>query len=162
MFIYGRLNSNSLFLASNDETSNFEPNRAFTRFTKLLIKQTQTSFYRKSNKLHIFICSYFSNRTPYLWLWTIKLQTYFYPSLISIACRNPTQNNTWWSRLLTLLLQQQTYCLALWSMVQTLFCTFLSFFLSSGWTNLFRKHSSHPYNLTQIEFQTQFACANTQ
>ena len=162
MFIYGRLNSNSLFLASNDETSNFEPNRAFTRFTKLLIKQTQTSFYRKSNKLehvHILviehpICGF---EQP-----NIKLQTYFDPSLISIACRNPTQNNTWWSRLLTLLLQQQTYCLALWSMVQTLFCTFLSFFLSSGWTNLFRKHSSHPYNLTQIEFQTQFACANTQ
>ena len=30
----------TLFLASNSRTSNFEPNRAFTRFTKLLIELT--------------------------------------------------------------------------------------------------------------------------
>ena len=43
MFIYWLSNSNTLFLSSNDRTSNFEPNRAFTRFTKLLNEQTQTS-----------------------------------------------------------------------------------------------------------------------
>ena len=37
---------------------NFEPNRAFTRFTKLLIKLTRTSFFRTSNELepvHLFV-----------------------------------------------------------------------------------------------------------
>ena len=51
MFIYWWLNSNKLFLASNDQTSNLEPNRAFIRFIKLLIELTGTSFFRTSNEL---------------------------------------------------------------------------------------------------------------
>ena len=51
MFIYWWLNSNKLFLASNDQTSNLEPNRAFIRFMKLLIELTGTSFFRTSNEL---------------------------------------------------------------------------------------------------------------
>ena len=51
MFICWWSNSNTLFLASNERTSNIEPNRAFARFTKLLIELTRTSFFRTSNKL---------------------------------------------------------------------------------------------------------------
>ena len=51
VFIYWWSNSNTLFLASNDWTSNFEPNRAFTRFTKLHIELTRTSFFRTSKEL---------------------------------------------------------------------------------------------------------------
>ena len=36
------LNSNTLFLALNEQTSNIEPNRAFTTFTELLIELTRT------------------------------------------------------------------------------------------------------------------------
>ena len=43
--------THSLFLASNDRTSNFERNRALTIFTKLLIELTRTSFFRTSNEL---------------------------------------------------------------------------------------------------------------
>ena len=50
MFIYWWSNSNTIILASNDRTSNLKPNRAFTRFTKLLTELTQTSFYRTSNE----------------------------------------------------------------------------------------------------------------
>ena len=39
------------FEPSNDRTSNFEPNRAFTTLTKSLIELTQTSFFRTSNEL---------------------------------------------------------------------------------------------------------------
>ena len=38
VFICWWSNSNTLFLASNDRTSNFEPNRAFTTLTKSLIR----------------------------------------------------------------------------------------------------------------------------
>ena len=51
VFIYWWSNSNTLFMASNDRTSNFEPNRAFTRFTKLLFELTRTSLFRTSNEL---------------------------------------------------------------------------------------------------------------
>ena len=51
VFIYWWSNSNTLFLASNDWTSNFKPNRAFTRFTKLLFEVTRTSLFRTSNEL---------------------------------------------------------------------------------------------------------------
>ena len=51
MFICWWSNSNTLFLASNDQTSNFEPNTVFTTFTKLLIELTRTSFFRTSNEL---------------------------------------------------------------------------------------------------------------
>ena len=40
-------------LASNDRTSNLKPNRAFTRFTKLLTELTQASFFRTSNELKL-------------------------------------------------------------------------------------------------------------
>ena len=50
-FFEHQTNSNTLFLASNEWTSNFKPNRDFTRFTKLLIKLTQKSFFRTSNEL---------------------------------------------------------------------------------------------------------------
>ena len=51
VFICWWSNSNTLFLASNDRTSNFEPNRAFTTLTKSLIELTRTSFFRTSNEL---------------------------------------------------------------------------------------------------------------
>ena len=38
-------------LASNERTSNNEPNRPFTRFSNLLMELTQTSFFRTSNQL---------------------------------------------------------------------------------------------------------------
>ena len=34
-------------MASNDRSLNFEPNRAVTRFTKLIIKLTPTSFFKR-------------------------------------------------------------------------------------------------------------------
>ena len=55
VFIYLWSNSNTLFLALNDRTSNFEPNRAFTRFTKLLIKLTGTSFFEHRTNSNLFI-----------------------------------------------------------------------------------------------------------
>ena len=51
VFICWWSNSNTLFLASNDRTSNFEPNSAFTTLTKSLIELTRTSFFRTSNEL---------------------------------------------------------------------------------------------------------------
>ena len=57
-FIFWWLNWNTLFFALNNWTSNFKPNRAFTRFTKLLIELTRTSFFRTSIKLesvHILV-----------------------------------------------------------------------------------------------------------
>ena len=49
-------------------------NRTFTRFTKSLIEQYQTSFFR--NIEHTQTCSSFANRTrtPYFCLWTIELR----------------------------------------------------------------------------------------
>ena len=41
-------------LASNKQTFNMESERAFTRFTKLLIKPTRTSFFQTSNELEHF------------------------------------------------------------------------------------------------------------
>ena len=66
VFIYWWSNSNTLFLASNDRTSNFEPKRAITRFTKLLLELTRTSneLERIGNR----------TRTPYFWLRTIEHQ----------------------------------------------------------------------------------------
>ena len=67
VFIYWWSNSNTLFLASNEQTSNIKPNRAFTKFTKLLIELTQTSFFRTSNELehvHLLVIE--------LWSWTIS------------------------------------------------------------------------------------------
>ena len=60
VFMHWWSNSNILFLASIDRTSNFEPNRAFTRFTKLFFELTQTSLFWTSNELervHLFLAS---------------------------------------------------------------------------------------------------------
>ena len=64
----GRSNSNIIFRTSNElervhilvielehpffgfERTNIEPNRAFTKFTRLLIELTRTSFFRTANK----------------------------------------------------------------------------------------------------------------
>ena len=51
MFINWWFNSNTLFLASNELTSNFQPNRAFTGITKSLIDLTWTSFFQTSDQL---------------------------------------------------------------------------------------------------------------
>ena len=64
VFIYWYSNSNTRFLASNDRTSNFEPNRAFTRFTKSLIQLTRTSLFRTN--LNMFIYWYSNSNTLFL------------------------------------------------------------------------------------------------
>ena len=83
VFIYWWSNSNTLFLASNDRTSNFEPNRAFTRFTKSLFELTPTSLFRTSNELervHLLVIklkhSIFGFERSNIELWTL-----FHPSL---------------------------------------------------------------------------------
>ena len=43
-----------LFLASNEQTSNIEPNRDFTIFTKLLIEQTRTSVFENQMNSNMF------------------------------------------------------------------------------------------------------------
>ena len=53
VFICWWSNSNTLFLALNDRTSNFEPNRAFTKFSKLLIEQNQTSVFQTLKELRL-------------------------------------------------------------------------------------------------------------
>ena len=53
-FFEHRMNSNTLFLASNNQTSNFELDKAFTRFTKLLFELTRTSLFRKPKELERF------------------------------------------------------------------------------------------------------------
>ena len=58
------------------QTSNFKPNKAFIRFTKLFIKLTRTSFFRTSNKLqrgYLLVIEH--TRTPYFWLLMIEHQT---------------------------------------------------------------------------------------
>ena len=54
--------------------TNIEPNKAFTRFTKLLIELTWPSFF---NIKQTRSCSSIGNRiwTPYFWLWWIEHQT---------------------------------------------------------------------------------------
>ena len=67
------------------EPSNIEPNRAITRFTKLHIKQTQTSFFPTLNKLegiHLLVIklqhpNFAFERS------NIELQTWFDPSLVN-------------------------------------------------------------------------------
>ena len=83
VFIYGWSNSNTQFLASNGRTSNFEPNRAFTRFTKLLIELTRTSFFRTSNELervHLLIIELEHPIFGFEWS-NMELWTLFDPSL---------------------------------------------------------------------------------
>ena len=51
VFIYWQANSNALFLVLNEQALNIKPNRAITRFARLLIVQTWTSFFWTSNEL---------------------------------------------------------------------------------------------------------------
>ena len=52
-----------------------EHNRAFTRFTKLLIKLTQTSFFLNIERTQMCSSSGNQTRTPYFYLPTIEHQT---------------------------------------------------------------------------------------
>ena len=90
-FIKQQTNSNIIFLTSNEfehplfdlEQSNFEPNRAFTRFTKLLIKLSNSNIiFTNSNIIFTNIewtrtSSSIGNRTrtPYFCLRTIEHPT---------------------------------------------------------------------------------------
>ena len=70
VFIYWWSNLNTLFLALDYRTSNFEPNRAFTAYRT----ESNISF---SNIERTQTCSSFGNRTrtPYFWLRTIEHRT---------------------------------------------------------------------------------------
>ena len=72
-----------LFLASNDRTFNFEPNRAFTKFTKLLFELTQTSIFLTSNEIervHLLVIELQHHIFDFERL-NIELRTLFDPSL---------------------------------------------------------------------------------
>ena len=73
MFFYWWSNSNTLFLASNDLISSFEPDRAFTRFTKML----QHQFFKHQTNSNMFI---FGRRT-YFWLLVHRTSNLMGPSL---------------------------------------------------------------------------------
>ena len=71
-------------MALDDPTSNFRPNREFTRFTKLLIELTGTLFFRTSNKLkhvHLLVIEF---KFPIFGFERSKteLRTLFDPSLL--------------------------------------------------------------------------------
>ena len=68
--------------ASNDRTSNFEANRAFTRFTKLLIELIGTLFFQTLNKLEHVHLLVIELKHPIFGLRTIEHLTFFNPSLI--------------------------------------------------------------------------------
>ena len=87
MFICWWSNSNTLFLASNDRTSNFEPNTVFTTFTKLLIELTWTSFSRTSNELERVHLIVIELKHPIFGFErsNFELRTLFDPSLSIIA-----------------------------------------------------------------------------
>ena len=87
MFIYWWSNSNTLFLASNDRTSNFELNRAFTRFTKLLFELTRTSLFRTWNELERVHLLAIELEHPIFGLerLNIEFRTLFDPSLIVMS-----------------------------------------------------------------------------
>ena len=84
VFICWWSNSNTLFLASNDRTSNFKPNIAFTTWTKSLIELTWTSFFRTSNKLKRVHLMVIERKHPIFGFErsNIKLWALFDPSLI--------------------------------------------------------------------------------
>ena len=83
VFIYWWSNSKTLFLASNDPTLNFKPNRAFTTFTKLLIELTRTSFFRTLNELeHVHLMGIKLEHPIFSFeLLNIDVRTLFNPSL---------------------------------------------------------------------------------
>ena len=62
VFIYWWSNSNTWIL------SNIEPNRAFTRFTKSLIKLTRTSFFEHRKISNVFITYILVIEVPLKWL----------------------------------------------------------------------------------------------
>ena len=74
VLMYWWSNIKTLFLALNDRTSNFEANRAFSRFTKLPIELTRASF---SNIEQTQTCLSIDNQigTPMFWLRTIEHRT---------------------------------------------------------------------------------------
>ena len=76
MFIYWWSNS-------NERTSNIEPNRAFTTFTKLLIELTRTSFFRTLNELeHVHLMGIKLEHPIFSFeLLNIDVRTLFNPSL---------------------------------------------------------------------------------
>ena len=87
VFIYWWSNLNTIFLASNKQTSNLT-NRALTRFTKLLIELTGTSFFRTSNELervHLMVIELehpiFAFERSNIERSNIELRTLFDPSL---------------------------------------------------------------------------------
>ena len=87
VFIYWWSNLNTWILASNEWTSNIKPKRpsftTFTRFTKLLIKQTWTSSFRTSNELERvhFLVIEFKHPIFGFKQSNIELRTQFNPSL---------------------------------------------------------------------------------
>ena len=85
MVIYWWSNSNTLFLALNNQTLNFEPNRAFIRFTKLLIEPTRTSFFQTSHEIeHVHLLVIELKYPIFGFKWSnIELQTLFDPSIWS-------------------------------------------------------------------------------
>ena len=83
LFIHWWSNSNTLFLALNDRTSNFEPNRAFNRFTKLLFELNWTSLFWTSNELervHLLVIELEHPIFGFEWS-NIELPKLFDPSL---------------------------------------------------------------------------------
>ena len=68
------------------EQMNIEPNRTFTKFTKLLIELTRTSFFRTSNELERVHLMVIELEHPIFGFErsNIKLRTLFDPSLESI------------------------------------------------------------------------------
>ena len=80
VFIYQWSNLNTLFLASNERTSNIELNRPSLDLLNFLRTDSNIIF---SNVERTRTCSSIRNRTrtPYFWLLTIELRTLFDPSL---------------------------------------------------------------------------------
>ena len=87
MFIYWWSNLNTLFFASNNRTSNFAPNRAFTRFTKVLFELTRTSLFRTSNELERVHLLVIELEHPIFGFErsNIELRTLFDPSLLHLV-----------------------------------------------------------------------------
>ena len=81
--------SNALFLASNEQTSNMELSKAFTRFIKLLIELTQTSYFKTCNKLeHVHLLAIELIHPIFsLEQLNIELRTYF-DAPLSISLRS--------------------------------------------------------------------------
>ena len=66
VFIYLWSNSNTLFLDLNKQTTNIEPSRTFSRFTKSLIELTLTSFFKHGMNSNLFIYWWLNWNTLFL------------------------------------------------------------------------------------------------